>query len=1279
MANPKGIITRRDIIEDEALKFGEVYAENVKEAIKQNKILVESVKELNKQVQAFKVANSQKDYITAKQAEALATQKAIDAIKKQEAAEISADKIKRSAIATMEAERRAREATEKAQKRANDEKDRSRKLTIEERVQNEIANKVLRQEALERLGLVSAYTKLNNARTEAKNKLRDLIASESASTAEIKKAQKEFETLDQKVRKADRAVGDFTKNVGNYPLKNITSGLKNLIGAFGVTGGIAAFAGIMKGAYDTVKKFEQGLADLSAITGASGKELDYLKKQAIELGKSTKGGAIAVVEAYKLIGSAKPELLENVKALNQVTEATLTLSKAAGMEMPQAATALTDAMNQFGADASQAAVFVDALAAGAKYGAAEIPQTTEALLQFGAVARTSNISIHESVALIELLAENGIKGAEAGTKLRNVLLKIAAPDALPKEGFRALSQALKESGVSMEYLKDKTVPVEDKLKVLKPLLRDNANIVKIFGDENATAAINIIEHNDRLRELTKSTKEQGVADEQAAIKMDTVQGKTEKLSSTYDSLVLSIGSGSGVVSSFFKILVDGTTEALESLIRFNTSWDELFDKAAAEGEKKGRKLGENLANELIKNGARKNNPIGNLEDGENDIGWQIAAEETKLAELKAAAKKAKKDSWSLGESFDEKAANRALEAQIKYVANLKGQNEAIKDRIELLKNPPKSNSDDTAADTPGETDAERKKRLDKAKKDREDYLKNLKGIDQEEFELEQFRLQRTKELNQEIVDDEKESIDERIASLLYVNQLDIALAESTTRQKLKEISRYDDKVRDLSDNQIEILINGTEAAKEELLKKLDLNNQEILALEQLAAKKEDVQRKQEDKIKKLQDEEAKKILDAFKKRIEDLAKFEKERNAKADEQIIVEQKRFRDKEITQEQYEDRVNKIKRNAAKLAIDDQLVHLNDTDEKKRLLEEEFQKLRKQLSDEQTQEFIEDQEKRNKAIVEMTASLGKTFAVLNNGFGLDTSTLESFFINIASNFDKIKNGGKLSFQAIAESARLSMAVISDISNALLQSKMAGIEAEIAKSDEYYNAEIEKAGNDERKKAFIQKEAAEKRKKLEAEKRKEQQKQAVFEKALTVSQIGLQTALAIIKAAAATAPTFWGVVIAAGIGAIQLGAALATPIPKYKHGRKGGPEELAIVGDGGRREIIERRSGVIEMTPATDTLVKLERGDKVHSSIEEYHKLQRAALLNGIDMQGRKATEYQANIEFEKTYGKELLEELKRNTKAIEKNKSNVIINVPKTDFAHELWKMKNKNWSS
>ena len=90
-------------------------------------------------------------------------------------------------------------------------------------------------------------------------------------------------------------------------------------------------------------------------------KMTILKQKAIELGVSVKGGATATVEAFKLIGSAKPELLANKEALSQVTEQAILLAQASGLELPDAATRLTDAMNQFGAGSEQAGLFVDTL------------------------------------------------------------------------------------------------------------------------------------------------------------------------------------------------------------------------------------------------------------------------------------------------------------------------------------------------------------------------------------------------------------------------------------------------------------------------------------------------------------------------------------------------------------------------------------------------------------------------------------------------------------------------------------------------------------------------------------------------------------------------------------------------------------------------------------------------------------------------------------------------------------------------------------------------------
>jgi len=1213
MANPKGIITRKDIVDDEAMRWGEVYAENIKEAVKQNNILVDSVKTLNKQVQAFKVANSQKDYITAKQAEALATQQAIDAIKKQEAAEISADKVKRSAIATMEAERKAREASEKATQRANTEKERSKKLTIEERVQNEINNKALKQEALERLGLVSAYTKLNAARTEAKNKLRDLIASESASTAEIKKAQKEFENLDGKVRKADQAVGDFTKNVGNYNLAGLKNSLKDLASSFGIAGGVAAFASIMKGAYETIKKFEQGLADLSAITGASGKDLDYLKKQAIELGKSTKGGAIAVVEAYKLIGSAKPELLENVKALNQVTEATLTLSKAAGMEMPEAATALTDAMNQFGADASQASMFIDALANGAKYGAAEIPQTTEALLKFGAVARSSNVNIKESTALIQLLAENGIKGADAGTALRNVLLKISAPDALPKEA----QKSLKDLGISFELLKDKSIPIQEKFEALKPLLADNGKLLKAFGFENVVAARNIIEHTDRLKDLTAKMGEVGTAEEQAIIRSNTLQGKTDKLSSTYDSLVLSIGSGSGVVSEFFKFFVDGATDALNGLIRLNTSWDELFDKAKQDGQNSGAKSFQNQFNNLIGTGS------------DADIAQSIktvAEKNYKIYEkqMKDVSKKIKEiNPYAL--RFSGPSPKDLKLQKEELIKNINEQATIIREanaKIKAGEKPPKVVPPTDKTNTGSETDAQRKERLAKQKKAAQDKLDLEKRLADSLYELQKQRLEQTIKFNDEIVADDLQSDEMRIQALTNSQKKQQELLLLTKNHLLDEDKlTANDRIRINEDYSNKLLELNSKTQKE--LDKINLFDE--------AKYTKDL----EDKISK-QNIAMNSELEAENKKFLALGDLEK-----------MSQK---DREAAIEAHEKVIFDIKKRYAIEALKLQISNLETE-----LTASDALPVKEQLSAEKRQKIAE------------TLSKAK----------LDLSEVE--LSNNDKKNEKTVEKEKVTAEKILEISQNLTGALGDLANAIFDTKIANIDAEITASDEYYNSEIEKAGNDQHKKDILTQEAEKKRKKLEAEKRKEQHKQAVLNKAMSAVQVGISTAMAIMQAYAQLGPIAGtgGAILAGVLGAIQLAAVLATPIPKYKYGRKGGPEELAYVGDGGVREVIERVTGAVEITPATDTLVKLNAGDKVHSSVDEYLRLQKAALLTSIDMQGRKVSDFQATQFFENR-NKELVEEMRLTRKAIEKNKSSVVVNTPKLDINHHLWKMKNTSWN-
>lgn len=161
-----------------------------------------------------------------------------------------------------------------AEAKLNEQKTKNKVLTVQERVDNAQILTQEKQKALAVSSVANAYTKLNAERTIAKNKLRDLIASEQASNAEIRKAQREFDVLDQRVRKAERAVNDFSKSVGNY--KTALSGVSNLMGAFGIATGLYLAVDVVKNIYETTKALQS--MDL-ALKMVSGSDLEFAKNK----------------------------------------------------------------------------------------------------------------------------------------------------------------------------------------------------------------------------------------------------------------------------------------------------------------------------------------------------------------------------------------------------------------------------------------------------------------------------------------------------------------------------------------------------------------------------------------------------------------------------------------------------------------------------------------------------------------------------------------------------------------------------------------------------------------------------------------------------------------------------------------------------------------------------------------------------------------------------------------------------------------------------------------
>lgn len=327
---------------------------------------------------------------------------------------------------------------------------------------------------------------------------------------------------------------------------------KSLIGPAGVVAGLAAVTAGLKATVSVAATFQKSVSELSAITGATGEDLEFLSDQAKELGRTTTFSASEVAEGFKLIASAKPDLLESGAALTEVTTQALTLAEAAGISLPEAATALGGALNQFQADADEASRFINVLAAGSQRGASEIPELTQALKSAGTVAAGAGLSFEATIANIETLAEVNLKGAEAGTNLRNIILR------LQKEGVDELNPSV--------------VGLTTALRNLNAQQRSDVELLKLFGTETFAAASALLVRTDRTDELTEAITGTLTAEEQAAINTDNLDGKVKELNSAIEGLGIAIGSqllpAVEDSVSFFATYINVITDAFNATVQF---------------------------------------------------------------------------------------------------------------------------------------------------------------------------------------------------------------------------------------------------------------------------------------------------------------------------------------------------------------------------------------------------------------------------------------------------------------------------------------------------------------------------------------------------------------------------------------------------------------------------------------------------------------------------------------------------------------------------------------
>lgn len=406
-------------------------------------------------------------------------------------------------------------------------------------------------------------------------------------SVDIKRARSiksEINTVENQINKNKELVAEQTSNLGFLKAKATSSlGKAGLVGLY-ASAGVAA-ASMMRTAIQVGREFEQQLADLEAITGITGDQLESLGERSLEISVKYGESAANIIESNKLVASQLAEKIdfstsEGAAELAKISEEAIVLQKAAGVDLPTAVKTLTTAINQFNLPASESARIINSIAAGSKFGAAEVAEQAEAYRQSGAVAAGANLSFEQLNATVQVLAANAITGSQAGTNIRGVLLSLQNSAKLAEAGIE---------GVSLE-----TEGYAGTLEALKPLLDDTIALEKLFGRENIASARILIQNAESVAEMTDKVTGGNVAYQQAAVQMDTFNGAQERLSAAMNLVLIpAFQQSGGVVVSLMNNVTNLIQEFAGGLSVIN-DWLDYYSDARKEIEGTNRVVGDQI-------------------------------------------------------------------------------------------------------------------------------------------------------------------------------------------------------------------------------------------------------------------------------------------------------------------------------------------------------------------------------------------------------------------------------------------------------------------------------------------------------------------------------------------------------------------------------------------------------------------------------------------------------------------------------------------------------------
>lgn len=344
---------------------------------------------------------------------------------------------------------------------------------------------------------------------------------------------------------ADTASYEAAMTRAGSTARSVASGMENTgrksaLIASGLTAAGLAAAAFGVASIKMAADFDQQMSTVQANTGATSAQMDQLRAAAIEAGASTVYSASDSADAINDLGKAGMSVTD---ILTGGLTGALNLAASDGMAVGDAAEYMANALSMFHLKGSQASQVADTLAAGAGKAVGNVSDFGEALNNCGAQANSFGMNIQETTGVLALFAQNGTIGAEAGTQLNSMLMKLAAPST-------EAANTMKELGISAYDAQDHFVgmanfagQLQKAEKNLTDEQRNQANAT-IFGSYAIKAANYLYEAGESgVNKWTKAVSESGYAAEQAAAKNNNLKGDLENLGGSMESLMISVGEG----------------------------------------------------------------------------------------------------------------------------------------------------------------------------------------------------------------------------------------------------------------------------------------------------------------------------------------------------------------------------------------------------------------------------------------------------------------------------------------------------------------------------------------------------------------------------------------------------------------------------------------------------------------------------------------------------------------------------------------------------------------